>query len=73
MTVKPFQLLWVIFALLDPDSESGSTNPIESGSATLDTVTQTAKSEIILPSKLFIGSNIFLWTTGFNSYQKILL
>jgi hypothetical protein len=29
--------LWVIFALLDPDSESGSgsTDPIESGSATL--------------------------------------
>jgi hypothetical protein len=32
-----FLLLWVIFALLDPDSESGSgsTDPIESGSATL--------------------------------------
>jgi hypothetical protein len=29
---KKIQLLWVIFALLDPDSESGSTNPIESGS-----------------------------------------
>jgi hypothetical protein len=30
-------LLWVIFALLDPDpdSGSGSTDPIESGSATL--------------------------------------
>jgi hypothetical protein len=29
-----FLLLWVIFALLDPDpdSESGSTDPIESGS-----------------------------------------
>ncbi len=25
--------LWVIFALLDPDSGSGSTDPIESGSA----------------------------------------
>jgi hypothetical protein len=32
-----FLLLWVIFALLGPDSESGSgsTDPIESGSATL--------------------------------------
>jgi hypothetical protein len=34
-----FLLLWVIFALLDPDpdseSGSGSTDPIESGSATL--------------------------------------
>jgi hypothetical protein len=31
---KFFLLLWVIFALLDPDpdSESGSTDPIESGS-----------------------------------------
>jgi hypothetical protein len=29
---KNFLLLWVIFALLDPDSESGSTDPIESGS-----------------------------------------
>jgi hypothetical protein len=35
-----FLLLWVIFALLDPDpdseyiSESGFTDPIESGSAT---------------------------------------
>ncbi len=28
----------VIFALLDPDSESGSTDPIESGSATLPVV-----------------------------------
>ncbi len=27
-----FRLLWVIFGLLDPDSESGSTDPIESGS-----------------------------------------
>ncbi len=27
-----FLLLWVIFALLDPDSGSGSTDPIESGS-----------------------------------------
>jgi hypothetical protein len=25
-------LLWVIFALLDPDPDSGSTGPIESGS-----------------------------------------
>jgi hypothetical protein len=24
--------LWVIFALLDPDPDSGSTSPIESGS-----------------------------------------
>jgi hypothetical protein len=31
---KKFLLLWIIFALLDPDSEygSGSTDPIESGS-----------------------------------------
>jgi hypothetical protein len=38
---KFFLLLWVIFSLLDPDSksESGSTDPIESGSgsATLPT------------------------------------
>jgi hypothetical protein len=27
-----FLLLWVIFALLDQDSESGSTGPIDSGS-----------------------------------------
>jgi hypothetical protein len=34
---KKFLLLWFIFALLDPDpdSESRSTDPIESGSATL--------------------------------------
>jgi hypothetical protein len=29
---KFFLLLWVIFALLDPDSGSGSTGPIEYGS-----------------------------------------
>jgi hypothetical protein len=36
---KKIVLLWVIFALLDPDPDSeygsGSTDPIESGSATL--------------------------------------
>jgi hypothetical protein len=32
--------LWVIFALLDPDSESGSTDLIESGSETLVSVMQ---------------------------------
>ncbi len=28
--------LWVIYALLDPDPDSGSTDPIESRSATLE-------------------------------------
>jgi hypothetical protein len=34
MNLKKFLLLWFIFALLDPDSESGSgsTDPVESGS-----------------------------------------
>jgi hypothetical protein len=30
--LKNFLLLWVIFSLLDPDLDSGSTDPIESGS-----------------------------------------
>jgi hypothetical protein len=30
-----YKILWVIFALLDPDSEFGFTNLIESGSETL--------------------------------------
>jgi hypothetical protein len=29
---KKILLSWVIFALLDPDPDSGSTDPIESGS-----------------------------------------
>jgi hypothetical protein len=32
MNLKKFLLLWAIFALLDPDPDSGSTDPIESRS-----------------------------------------
>ncbi len=61
-----FLLLWVIFALLDPDphSESGSTDPIKSGSATLvespvrkfDDSTWSANALIILSVSLLLCS-----------------